>query len=186
MPAFNFGDVKRAADQEEAGYRVAITDENGVPYDPPFVITVAGFNSKRARSAQSRNHVVYIDRVAAAKDDPEQVLEARSSTISEGSVEVAARSTLGWEGLTEDGVEIAFSLTAARQLYTKAPDIHAQVLRAMRSREAAFRGAGAVADGVDGASGDDGAARGEEDNTGAPAIARGARGRKKSSGAETA
>jgi hypothetical protein len=186
MAGFDFTKAKQAADEAEAGLAVAINDEDGTPYDPPLVITVAGMVSRRVRIAQSRNAFAFAGKREAAEGNEDAALDVTAEAVETGTLEVAARATLAWEGLTAEGQVVPCTLANARELYRVAPHIHTQVLRAMRSRDAAFRGAGTVADGVDSASGDDGAARGEQDDTGAPAIARGARGRKKSSRAETA
>lgn len=186
MAGFNFDKAKQAADEAESGLAVVLNDEDGTPYDPPLRITVAGMVSRRVRIAQSRNAFAFAGKREAAEGNEDAALDVTAEAVETGTLEVAARATLAWEGLTAEGQDVPCTLANARELYRVAPHIHTQVLRAMRSRDASFRGASAVADGVDGASGDDGAASGEKDDTGAPAIAGRSRGRKKQSGANAA
>jgi hypothetical protein len=164
---FDFKRVTAEAQQHEDGIRVVILDEHGTPYDPPFVVTVAGMLSKRVRVAQSRNAMAYAN--AQAEDqDSEAALDATAEAVQMGTIEVAARATIAWDGLTADGEAVPCTLANARALYTAAPDVHGQVLRAMRSRDAAFRAAGAAATSADGTLGPDGAAERRQDDAGAP------------------
>lgn len=180
MAGFDFGKAKQAADDAEAGLTVHIEDEDGTPYDPPLTITVAGMVSRRVRIAQSRNAFQFAAKKDAANSE-DAALDATAEAVELGTLEVAARATIGWDGLTADGQDVPFSLANARELYRVAPHILSQVLRAMRSRDAAFRGAGRTVALVDDASGDDGAARGEGDDATAPPISRRTRRQKSAS-----
>ncbi len=171
MAGFDFTKAKQAADDAEAGSAVHVEDEDGTAYDPPLTITVAGMVSRRVRIAQSRNAFSYAAKKDAASNE-DAALEATAEAVEFGTLEVAARATLGWDGLTADGQEVPFSLSNARELYRVAPHILSQVLRAMRSRDAAFRGAGRTLALVDDASGADGAASGKKLDTAAPASPR--------------
>jgi hypothetical protein len=172
---FDFRKVTAEAQQHEDGIRVVVVDEHGAPYDPPFTITVAGMLSKRVRVAQSRNAMAYAN-AQGDEPDADKALDAAAEVVQMGTIEVAARATIAWDGLTADGEAVPCTIDNARALYAAAPEVHGQVLRAMRSRDAAFRAAGGAADGADDAHRADGAAEREQDDTGAPAKPRTARG----------
>jgi hypothetical protein len=168
MAGFDFGKVKAAAKEAEAGVPVVVCDEDGTPYDPPLTITVAGMVSRRVRLAQSRNAFKFATKKDAAADE-EKALDATAEAVEFGTLEVAARATIAWDGLTDAGQPVPCTLNNARELYSAAPHILTQVLRAMRSRDAAFRGANGAVDAVGGASGATGAPAGEGDDSAAPA-----------------
>jgi hypothetical protein len=168
MAGFDFSKAKADAAAAEEGTPVAINDPDGTPYDPPLTITVAGMLSDRVRLAQSRNGFAFAAKRDAAGDDPERSLDVVAETVDVGTREVAARATLAWDGLTADGQDVPCTVANARELYRVAPHILTQVLRAMRSREAAFRGGNRAADGVDDVAGGDGEAERETDATATP------------------
>lgn len=71
-------------------------------------------------------------------DDPESDAAAQ--------VDVLVASTLGWKGLQRDGVEVAFSESAARELYEdkRLAWLREQVLNALDERELFIQTSGAA------------------------------------------
>jgi hypothetical protein len=136
MAGFDFNVAKQEAAKAERGIDVTLTDEDGVAYDPPFVIRVAGINAERVRVAQSMNAY----RLAGeAKDDESEdarVMRMGKVTVT-GQPLVAAHATLGWN-LTAGGEDVPLTIENAVELYRVKPHIMDQVLSAARSLDASF------------------------------------------------
>lgn len=136
MAGFDFKVAKQEAEQAERGTDVTLTDEDGVAYDPPFVIRVAGINAERVRIAQSMNAYRLAGESQDGESEDARVARMGRITVT-GQPIVAAHATLGWN-LKAGGEDVPLTIENAVELYRVKPHIMDQVLRAARSLDAAF------------------------------------------------
>lgn len=155
-------DITTVTAQYEAdsdGVTFPVLDEHGNPYgtdDAPVTITVLGKRSRQVRKAQMKNALAFSEK----RNDAEPTLDDTLDAVESGNIEVAVAATTGWVGITADGAEVPCTPKNARKLYTVAPHIVTQAVRAMSSRDADFRAGGAGRDSARGTYRDDGATAG--------------------------
>lgn len=142
---FDFKTAQVQKAKHDEGFAVVIKAPDGGPYTAPdgteMTVQVAGMLSRKVRRQQQKNAMAWAGKENEGMTDEakqELVLDA----VESGNVEVAVAATIGWSGVTADGVAVPCTPENARTLYVAAPAILDQVLRAMRSRDADFRTAG--------------------------------------------
>ena len=167
---FDFGKVKQEIQQHEAGTTITLTDEQGVAYDPPVTVTVAGLRARKVAVVNNDIATRFFLEAKGLEDGSAAWDAMQQRVLRAGMLDKAIAATLAWN-LTDNGSPMDCTPDRVREVYEACPHFVPQVLGAMRSPDAAFRGAVGTADESGGASGDAGAAERDEIDAGSPGDA---------------